>query len=69
MRVSCGSWLTRRSPVLLSLALIHRLQVFLLELGHGSAFVGRQYHLEVNGNDDDAELTALAEQALPHDPT
>jgi hypothetical protein len=28
-----------------------RLQAFLLELGHGFAFVARQYHFEVDGDD------------------
>lgn len=32
-------------------ALIERLQNFLLELGKGFAFVGRQYHLTVDGDD------------------
>jgi len=32
-------------------ALVARLQTFLLELGHGFAFVGRQYHFEVDGED------------------
>jgi len=32
-------------------ALMDRLQAFLLELGHGFAFVGRQYHFEVDGDD------------------
>ncbi|MGQ0573446.1 MAG: PDDEXK nuclease domain-containing protein [Pseudonocardia sp.] len=32
-------------------ALIDRLQAFLLELGHGFAFVARQYHFEVDGAD------------------
>ncbi len=32
-------------------ALVARLQAFLLELGHGFAFVGRQYHFEVDGDD------------------
>ncbi len=31
--------------------LVARLQAFLLELGHGFAFVGRQYHFEVDGDD------------------
>jgi len=31
--------------------LVDRLQAFLLELGHGFAFVGRQYHFEVDGDD------------------
>jgi len=35
----------------LEAALMARLQAFLLELGHGFAFVGRQYHFEV-GDDD-----------------
>ncbi len=32
-------------------ALMTRLQSFLLELGHGFAFVGRQHHFEVDGDD------------------
>lgn len=32
-------------------ALMEQLQRFLLELGHGFSFVGRQYHFEVDGND------------------
>ncbi len=32
-------------------ALIHHMERFLLELGAGFAFVGRQYHLEVGGQD------------------
>ena len=32
-------------------ALVDRLQAFLLELGHGFAFIGRQYHFEVDGDD------------------
>lgn len=32
-------------------ALMTRLQDFLLELGHGFAFVGRQYHFTVDGDD------------------
>ncbi|MCL4852483.1 MAG: DUF1016 family protein [Bryobacteraceae bacterium] len=32
-------------------ALINRIQKFLLELGMGFAFLGRQYHLEVGGED------------------
>ncbi|RMB57072.1 PDDEXK nuclease domain-containing protein [Tessaracoccus antarcticus] len=32
-------------------ALMTRLQDFLLELGHGFAFVGRQYHFTVEGDD------------------
>lgn len=32
-------------------ALVARLQTFLLELGHGFAFVGQQYHFEVDGDD------------------
>ncbi len=32
-------------------ALMNRLQHFLVELGHGFAFVGRQYHLDVDGAD------------------
>ncbi len=32
-------------------ALLARLQAFLLELGHGFAFAGRQYHFEVDGDD------------------
>lgn len=32
-------------------ALVERLRDFLLELGKGFAFVGRQYHLEVGGED------------------
>ena len=35
----------------LEAALMTRLQDFLLELGHGFAFVGRQYHLTVDGDD------------------
>ncbi len=35
----------------LETALMDRLQAFLLELGHGFAFVGRQYHFEVDGDD------------------
>ncbi|MGI9091880.1 MAG: PDDEXK nuclease domain-containing protein [Mycobacteriales bacterium] len=40
----------------LETALMNRLQAFLLELGHGFAFVGRQYHLEVGGNDFHIDL-------------
>lgn len=32
-------------------ALVGRLQAFLLELGHGFAFIGRQYRFEVDGED------------------
>ncbi|MGJ3510143.1 PDDEXK nuclease domain-containing protein [Enemella sp. A6] len=35
----------------LEAALMKHLQDFLLELGHGFAFVGRQYHFEVDGDD------------------
>jgi predicted nuclease of restriction endonuclease-like (RecB) superfamily len=35
----------------LEAALVKRLQAFLLELGHGFAFVGRQYHFTVGGDD------------------
>jgi len=35
----------------LETALVSRLQAFLLELGHGFAFVGRQYHFELDGDD------------------
>jgi len=35
----------------LETALVMRLQAFLLELGHGFAFVGRQYHFAVDGDD------------------
>ncbi|TQF65301.1 DUF1016 domain-containing protein [Rhodococcus spelaei] len=35
----------------LEAALMTRLERFLLELGHGFAFVGRQYHFEVDGDD------------------
>ena len=35
----------------LETALMNRLQDFLLELGHGFAFVGRQYHVAVDGDD------------------
>ena len=35
----------------LEAALVDRLQAFLLELGHGFAFVGRQYHFEIDGDD------------------
>ncbi len=35
----------------LETALVDRLQAFLLELGHGFAFVGRQYHFQVDGDD------------------
>ncbi|WP_380163412.1 YhcG family protein [Jannaschia sp. R86511] len=35
----------------LEAALMDRLQAFLLELGHGFAFVGRQWHFEVDGDD------------------
>ncbi|GAA3514355.1 PDDEXK nuclease domain-containing protein [Georgenia daeguensis] len=35
----------------LETALMTRLQDFLLELGHGFAFVGRQYHFAVDGDD------------------
>lgn len=37
-------------------ALIDRLQAFLLELGHGFAFVARQYHIEVDGDDFSIDL-------------
>ncbi len=32
-------------------ALVHHMEKFLLELGSGFAFVGRQYHLEIGGQD------------------
>ena len=32
-------------------ALVHHMEKFILELGAGFAFVGRQYHLEVGGQD------------------
>ena len=32
-------------------ALVHHMEKFVLELGAGFAFVGRQYHLEVGGQD------------------
>jgi len=35
----------------LEAALTERLQAFLLELGHGFAFVGRHYHFAVDGDD------------------
>jgi len=35
----------------LEAALMGRLERFLLELGHGFAFAGRQYHFEVGGDD------------------
>ena len=35
----------------LEAALVERLQAFLLELGHGFAFVGREYHFVVDGDD------------------
>jgi predicted nuclease of restriction endonuclease-like (RecB) superfamily len=35
----------------LETGLLHHLERFLLELGRGFAFVGRQYHLEVGGED------------------
>jgi predicted nuclease of restriction endonuclease-like (RecB) superfamily len=35
----------------LEVSLIRHLEKFLLELGHGFAFVGRQYHIEVGNND------------------
>ena len=35
----------------LETALMTRLERFLLELGHGFAFVGRQYHFETGGDD------------------
>jgi predicted nuclease of restriction endonuclease-like (RecB) superfamily len=35
----------------LETALVNRLQAFLLELGHGFAFVGRQYRFSVGGDD------------------
>ncbi len=35
----------------LETALVERLQAFLLELGHGFAFVARQYHFTVDGDD------------------
>jgi predicted nuclease of restriction endonuclease-like (RecB) superfamily len=41
----------------LELALLDQVQKFLLELGQGFAFVGRQYHLEVS--DDDFYLDLL----------
>jgi predicted nuclease of restriction endonuclease-like (RecB) superfamily len=37
-------------------ALLARLQEFLLELGHGFAFVGRQYHFTVDGDDFHIDL-------------
>jgi predicted nuclease of restriction endonuclease-like (RecB) superfamily len=37
-------------------ALLARLQAFLLELGHGFAFVGRQYHFQVDGDDFHIDL-------------
>jgi predicted nuclease of restriction endonuclease-like (RecB) superfamily len=39
----------------LETALVDRLQSFLLELGYGFAFVGRQYHFEVDGDDSDID--------------
>jgi len=47
-------FLDRTGPVAerdLATALVDRLQTFLLELGHGFAFVYRQYHFAVNGDD------------------
>lgn len=41
----------------LETALVDRLQAFLLELGHGFAFVGRQYHFTVD--DDDFHIDLL----------
>jgi predicted nuclease of restriction endonuclease-like (RecB) superfamily len=35
----------------LEAAVVKRMQAFLLELGHGFAFVGRQYHFTVDGDD------------------
>ncbi|MGI8682718.1 MAG: PDDEXK nuclease domain-containing protein [Mycobacteriales bacterium] len=43
----------------LETTLVARLQAFLLELGHGFAFVGRQYHLEVDGDDFYIDLLFL----------
>jgi len=40
----------------LETALMNRLQDFLLELGHGFAFVGRQYHVAVDGDDFHIDL-------------
>jgi predicted nuclease of restriction endonuclease-like (RecB) superfamily len=40
----------------LETALVDRLQAFLLELGHGFAFVERQYHFEVDGDDFHIDL-------------
>ncbi len=40
----------------LEAALIDRLQAFLIELGHGFAFAGRQYHFEVDGDDFSIDL-------------
>ena len=40
----------------LEAALMNRLQDFLLELGHGFAFVGRQYRFEVDGQDFSIDL-------------
>jgi predicted nuclease of restriction endonuclease-like (RecB) superfamily len=40
----------------LETALVDRLQAFLLEFGHGFAFVGRKYHFEVGGDDFSIDL-------------
>jgi len=40
----------------LETALVDRLQAFLLELGHGFAFVGRQYQFAVDGDDFSIDL-------------
>ncbi|MCZ4277826.1 PDDEXK nuclease domain-containing protein [Rhodococcoides yunnanense] len=37
-------------------ALVTRMERFLLELGHGFAFVGRQYHFAVDGDDFNIDL-------------
>jgi len=47
----------------LETALVAHLEKFLLELGQGFAFVGRQYHLDLGGQDFYIDLLFLSPQA------
>ena len=44
-------------------ALVDHIQKFLLELGAGFAYVGRQVHVEVGGDDFYIDLIFLSHQA------
>ena len=48
-------------------ALMDRLQQTLLEFGRGYAFVGRQVHLDVDGEDFKVDLLLFHVEQLPED--